>query len=732
MKEEDREEDQKKVLIAESDKDKAVKTNPIKEYLNKKDWSFSLSFPGRIILTLYTFHGFFFICNIIIQYIILIPGLLFEIEAKGVKIFLSIIYIIFTISSTNLLVIPAYVFLTFPFLLYANPFDHLISFKYIFQEKEYNRDEIDKKKTSQFINLLINIAIIIFEIAYLTGLFLGFASVTIKVKDMIKVVVLFFIYFYYLSIFLCYFVLSMYLIYKIILKNFKNLFKEKFTKNVINQINEYFKNKPKLPDINLASYVINPFVMKNYTNNKNEVQKINNNNEIYFEDIVFSLGLIIKFFLLMISLIGFIIIFISIVKSDFISGVLFILLFIIMITLSLSLNFPICYRNRKTFGSFFAPKYFLQVKHPVIVSISRLFFDAIIILVSVLLLILYYNVSDTDQIVIQNKFDKLIPSEETIDTKRLLLPTICYSSIHNIPLMLYMPFINDAYDYNNDHEEEYSKGEYGPFIDSYLQINNYRRLFFNSDYHIDVKGNLIDNEITKAKGVKMVQYNVKTGKNKITILSIKGTSYKKDMYLDFQLYFSSVLLNLLSTFSILATKDSYSFRFIEYSLSIPYRLFFKHLLVEEYLTKLMDAFYENEKKFYNNVVIVGHSLGGGLAKLLGRLLNKQAISLSGPGVNAFHSLWKYEGESENFEISAVDLVPDMDLVPRVETSGGTIYRIICKKGVAKCHKSVYSLCEVLIMCRNPNYKVYCENLAEFSDNDIKDIYESSKLNENDK
>ena len=49
------------------------------------------------------------------------------------------------------------------------------------------------------------------------------------------------------------------------------------------------------------------------------------------------------------------------------------------------------------------------------------------------------------------------------------------------------------------------------------------------------------------------------------------------------------------------------------------------------------------------------------------------------------------GNSENFEISAIDLVPDMDLVPRVETSGGTIYRIICKKGVAQCHKSVNSM-----------------------------------------
>ena len=113
-------------------------------------------------------------------------------------------------------------------------------------------------------------------------------------------------------------------------------------------------------------------------------------------------------------------------------------------------------------------------------------------------------------------------------------------------------------------------------------------------------------------------------------------------------------------------------------------------------------------------------------------MNKQAISLSGPGINAFHSLWEYEGYSENFEISAIDLVPDMDLVPRVEVSGGTIYRIICKEGVLSCHSKELSLCEVLIMCRNPNYDIYCKNkkFANLKDNQIKEIYESSELNKN--
>jgi lipase ATG15 len=318
----------------------------------------------------------------------------------------------------------------------------------------------------------------------------------------------------------------------------------------------------------------------------------------------------------------------------------------------------------------------------------------------------------------KNIFENVIPTDININTKKLLLPNICYSSVHNIPLYLYLPFINDAYYYNNIYKEN------GTLIYSSLNIKKYKNLFSNDDYKIDVRGNLITEENT----VKMIQYNIKNKKNYITILSIKGTSYNTDIYLDAQLYFSSILLSLLSTFSLLSTKESRSFKLIEYSLNIPYRIFFKYLLIDGYLNKLQKAYIDNEVSFHSNVVIVGHSLGGGLAKLFGRLMKKQAISLSGPGVNAFHSLWKYQGESENFEISAIDLVPDMDLVPRVEVSGGTVYRIICQAGVLDCHSKHLSLCEVLIMCRNPNYEMYCRNVAKLNSSYIEQIKKTSELN----
>ena len=227
----------------------------------------------------------------------------------------------------------------------------------------------------------------------------------------------------------------------------------------------------------------------------------------------------------------------------------------------------------------------------------------------------------------------------------------------------------------------------------------------------------------------MIQYNVRAEKIELTILSIKGTSYKKDLFWDIQLYFPSVLLSILSTFS-LSQKDNLSNKLIEYSLSIPYRIFFQFLIIDNYMDLLIKAYNKNRHNFYKNVIIVGHSLGGGLSKILGRFLKIQAISLSGPGMNAFNSLWDYKGDSEYFGISNIDLVPDMDLVPRVEVSGGTIYRIVCKEGILDCHGKELSLCEVLTMCREPNYKNYCDEMTDLDSDQIKEIEESSKLNDN--
>ena len=619
------------------------------------------------------------------------------------QIFLSIFYILFAFLTSNILLIPTYEFITFPFLRYKNPFIHLCTFITIKRNGQFKEDS--ENTSFPIINYIFLGIEFIYVIFFIIGLLV---PSWIILKDITEIIIFGIFFFYYLLIIFCYFFISCYFLCPII----KKLIPYSY------DINEEFQHRNEISDINLVSYVVNPLLNKNYVTDDN-----NERNNYYCEECCDKTWYIIKVVFIFLSIIGLIIIFFSTYKKDFLAIFFFLLLFIVISTLILAIHFPMCYRNRRTTGkgcvdiykNYNDPKvkYLPKIRFPILISTIR-FLSNFLVLVSSCIFV--YKILFSEDKDINREFKGLTPSTETIDEKKLLLPSICYSSVFNIPIQLYMPFINDAYYYNDDTET------------SSLDNVNYKNLFFDDQYSIVVNGNLIKN---KDKGVKMIQYNIENSKNNVTVLSIKGTSYKKDLFLDAQLYFPSLLLNLLSTFSTLdQQKELTTFKFIEYALSIPYRIFFQFLIIDDYLEELIKAYKENEHTFNDNVIIVGHSLGGGLAKIFGRLIKKQAISLSGPGVNAFHSLWEYKGDSDNFELTAIDLIPDMDLVPRVDISGGTIYRIVCMKSPIQCHYKELSLCEVLIMCRHPNYLVYCKNVAELSDEEINHLVLTTEFNNN--
>ena len=153
---------------------------------------FGFTFFGRLIMTLYSFHGVFFIYSLIIQFIILIPGLLFDLENFVIKLILSFIYLIFAISCAKVLMIPTYEFLTFPFLKQKNPFIHLCSFIYFFKEKKFDYDNIVvENPCSTFFG---NIFFIVIEILYLIGMVMGYLTNKKNLKDYVKCAILLVIY----------------------------------------------------------------------------------------------------------------------------------------------------------------------------------------------------------------------------------------------------------------------------------------------------------------------------------------------------------------------------------------------------------------------------------------------------------------------------------------------------------------------------------------------------------
>ena len=175
-------------------------------------------------------------------------------------------------------------------------------------------------------------------------------------------------------------------------------------------MNAYFEKKPIIPDINLMSYLINPFLEKNY--DFSEVDEKAEKDKWYFEDCLFSLKVLIKLTNFIFSIISFQYIFSNVSDFNSFSIFIFILLFIIMSIIAIFFTFPFCYRNIKTHGichktedndckcNFCDPKvkYIDTISHPIIIAFSRVICDFVIIIVSVALIGIYYVHQDNDNI----------------------------------------------------------------------------------------------------------------------------------------------------------------------------------------------------------------------------------------------------------------------------------------------------------------------------------------------
>jgi hypothetical protein len=98
--------------------------------------------------------------------------------------------------------------------------------------------------------------------------------------------------------------------------------------------------------------------------------------------------------------------------------------------------------------------------------------------------------------------------------------------------------------------------------------------------------------------------------------------------------------------------------------------------------------------------ISGHSLGGGLASIIGQMLGLPAVSFSGPGT------WITAGplglpDPPQPQLEFV-VVPELDPVPRADDHVGTVAAIKCRSSdPGSCHSIERTCCELLHSCGDP-------------------------------
>lgn len=273
--------------------------------------------------------------------------------------------------------------------------------------------------------------------------------------------------------------------------------------------------------------------------------------------------------------------------------------------------------------------------------------------------------------------------------------SLCYTYTHYLNFIQLTALANAAYledeKNNEDNIIKAFKSSIFNITGDKFQIKNMSFLTNNSD-HVTIL---------------QTDFNI-SSKKPLTVLSIKGTSNTFDAWLDAEMFFTSLIFSTLRNIPLFTFENFLSYEFNRYA-TLPFRYLENITLTKRYINNIDNIFTKlRNKAGYGlkdrNYLFVGHSLGGGLAKYIAFKYRLQGVSISGPGltpleINLIHKNIKMNKTYEKyFQTTFIDIVPDYDFIPRVELSGGNIYRVVCEKGVGGCHSITRTLCMLGVMC----------------------------------
>jgi len=185
------------------------------------------------------------------------------------------------------------------------------------------------------------------------------------------------------------------------------------------------------------------------------------------------------------------------------------------------------------------------------------------------------------------------------------------------------------------------------------------------------------------------------------VFAIKGTSTTDDAFADTSLFASVQVMqwlnNALPTLSVVPLHVTQT---LLAGIDAPLSPNEDNLQLEQ-LDDLHQRI-QNAIQSDEYVVITGHSLGGGIAQVLASRLEVPAVVFSAPGI--VYSAARFDISLETAERDIVVVMPDGDLVPRVDRQAGQVQRIACRTkdgsqgSPASCHSLQRTTCELLRVC----------------------------------
>lgn len=117
-----------------------------------------------------------------------------------------------------------------------------------------------------------------------------------------------------------------------------------------------------------------------------------------------------------------------------------------------------------------------------------------------------------------------------------------------------------------------------------------------------------------------------------------------------------------------------------------------------YYFKAIESYVTGINRNQSEVLLVGHSLGGGLAKLIGARSKIPAVSFSSPGEVYNHLKFGYE--LSDLQTYTTSIIAHSDMLTWIDKHGGLVQFIECdSSNFAQCHSIRNTYCELKRSCR---------------------------------
>ena len=187
------------------------------------------------------------------------------------------------------------------------------------------------------------------------------------------------------------------------------------------------------------------------------------------------------------------------------------------------------------------------------------------------------------------------------------------------------------------------------------------------------------------------------------MFAVRGTVDALDLLEDISLWFVPGLLQIFNFVGLDVSFGSWGKAMVCMSSVIPLAKNDRQKTFDPLLQAAKSMMKQYPERRY---LLTGHSLGGGVAKLVQILLGTKtmAVTFSAPGIHyAQHSLGN---DVHEVSASVITVKPDGDLISRIDIGTGTVIHGPCQGTALQCHSIYRTLWNLLHLC-GASFSVPC-------------------------